>query len=143
MKLPLLLACAVLLPGCLSGSYNRVDRGAERADTLFADLRVGEASMQQCVEVLGAPLTVRESGSGADLIWGWERNAGFNVTTSIPLGHSASANVAYSKVSRGARGWTLRFDQDWTLQSKREGRLQELLEMSSQPSSLPEGSRTP
>ncbi len=136
------LVCLVLLPACISGSFNRVDRSAERPEHLFAELRVGEASMQQCIEVLGAPHAVRESGDGADLIWGWERNAGFNVTTSVPLGRSTSANLAYSKASRGARGWTLRFDKDWTLESKRQGRLQELLEMSAQPSRLLENPRT-
>jgi len=137
----MLLACLALLPACISGSFNRVDRGAQAPDHLFAGLQVGEATMQHCIETLGAPYAVRESGAGADLIWGWERNSGFNVTTSVPLGNSGSANLAYSKVSRGARGWTLRFDQDWTLVSMRQGRLQELLEMSPQPTRLVETPR--
>jgi hypothetical protein len=87
---------------------------------------------------LGAPIVVRESGVGADLVWGWERNSGFGVTTSVPIGQGGSANQSYAAGARGAHGWTLKFDKDWLLVSMREGRLKELLEMSSQPARLVE-----
>jgi hypothetical protein len=142
LKIVLMLACLAFLPACISGEFDRVDIGHQPTQDQFDGLRVGESSMQQCLEALGAPRAVRESGAGADLVWGWERNSGFGVTTSIPIGQGGSANLAYAKGARGARGWTLKFDKDWLLVSMREGRLQELLEMSSQPARLVESQGT-
>ncbi|MFT4648776.1 MAG: hypothetical protein ACI9X4_002008 [Glaciecola sp.] len=134
----MMLACLAFLPACISGEFDRVDIGHQPAQAQFYGLRVGESSMQQCIEALGAPIVVRESGVGADLVWGWERNSGFGVTTSVPIGQGGSANLSYAAGARGAHGWTLKFDKDWLLVSMREGRLKELLEMSSQPARLVE-----
>lgn len=134
----MMLACLAVLPACITGKYNRVDRGEQPEAHLLHEFKVGESTMQSCIEQLGAPLVVREHGDGADLIWGWERNSGMNLTASIPLGKAASGNVSYGRRSTGAQGWTLEFDSRWILASVREGRLQELLGMGSQPPRLME-----
>ncbi len=134
----MMLACLALLPACITGQYNRVDRGQQPEAHLLHGFKVGESSMQACIDQLGAPLVVREHGDGADLIWGWERNSGMNVTASIPLGDAGSGNVSYSHRSGGAQGWTLEFDSNWILSGVHEGRLQELLGMGSQPPRLVE-----
>ncbi len=134
-------ACFLLLPACFSARYTRVDRGGPLEQAQLDELKVGESSMQQCVDVLGAPLVVREHNDGADLIWGWERNSGFMVSATIPLGDARSANAAYGQRSVGATGWTLRFDSGWNLISKHQGRLTELLALSSPPPKLLEEAR--
>lgn len=135
-------ACLVLLPACVSGRINRVDRGGQPDPALLNELHVGESTMQQCIEMLGAPEVVREHRAGAELIWGWERNTGFNITSRIPIGSSRSANLAYTKGSRGARGWTLRFDRQWVLLDVREGSLQELIEIGQPPPLLLDKTKT-
>ncbi len=135
----MILACLALLPACITGQYNRVDRGQQPEANLLQGLTVGESTMQSCIEELGAPLVVREKGDGAELVWGWERNAGLNLTASIPLGEVGSGNVSYGRRSSGAMGWTLGFDSNWVLTGVREGRLQELLAMNSQPPRLLDG----
>ncbi len=113
-----------LLSGCLTGTYTSWHTYQEPAS--FLRLRPGEADLDDCLEVLGAPLYVREQGDGAVLAWGWADERRFGVTFSIPL-DSGNASLTYQDTAAGLDGLVLVFDADWRLTAIRRGRLAEVL----------------
>lgn len=130
MRIVLLAALAVLLPGCLSATYGRTNRDAPLALARTAELVPGETELGACLAAFGAPRWVLEqanaSGEGAVLLWGWLDEADLGLTLSVPLGEQSSASFDYRQLDARTRGLVLFFDQRWILTDWRSGLLVEL-----------------
>lgn len=118
------LALALLAPGCVSATLESTNRYREvRGEEALV---VGEDGLGRALDVLGAPLLVRENGDGAVLAWGWARDRGWGVRARLP-GNSRNASFNYAQLQRGLRGLVLFFGPDWTLTAMRRGRLVDVL----------------
>lgn len=118
------LALVLFAPGCLSATLQSTNRYREVSGE--EELVVGEDGLERALDVLGAPLLVRENGDGAVLAWGWSRDRGWGVRARLP-GNSRNASFNYAQVQRGLRGLVLFFDPEWTLTAMRRGRLSDVL----------------
>ena len=123
--LPLALALP-LAAGCITGDYNQTRVYQPVPAGSFDALVVGEASLTDALEGLGAPLQVVELGSGAALAWGWKEATDWNVTGSATLG-SVRGRLSYSDTDLEFPGVVLFFDGSWNLVAKDEGFLSDLL----------------
>lgn len=130
------LALALLAPGCVSATFRATNRYREVAGE--EELVVGQDDLGRTLEVLGAPLLVRENGEGAVLAWGWARERGWGVRARLP-GNSRNVSFDYAQDQRGLRGLVLFFDDRWTLTASRRGRLADVLPPSQERARLIEG----
>ena len=124
--LPALLL-VLLASGCLSVNWAR-STNAEGLDPRWSELRPGTATLEDALDVLGAPLYVYEyEVRGAVLVWGRGRadDKGFNVSMPV-TDQGGSADFDYSRRSAALRGVLLAFDTDWRLVLVREGLLNDL-----------------
>ncbi|HVS19432.1 MAG TPA: hypothetical protein VMT18_12580, partial [Planctomycetota bacterium] len=121
------LFLALLVSGCLSVNWTR-STNAERLDPRWTELQPGSSTLEDALELLGAPLYVYEYAvRGAVLVWGRGRadDKGFNVSVQL-TDQGGSADFDYSRRSAALRGVLLAFDPDWRLVLVREGLLSDL-----------------
>ncbi len=117
---------ALLLASCVSVEWRR-EHGFERPPSqALAALAPEEARLDECLELLGAPLLVWEEPHGAALAWGWLEGESWGGSVSLPLADVYSASFSGRDIDRDMRGLVLIFDRDWTLRLVRRGRLREL-----------------
>lgn len=130
----LLLLLSPLLGGCITGnlSSTRIHHPPEGLERV----NVGD-DLARCLEVLGAPLHVREVGAGALLAWGWARDFGWRATVSVPIDRQ-SVSLTYGRSDIGLDGLVLLFDDEWSLTSVRRGRLADEMRSAQQRASLVE-----
>ena len=62
---------ALIAPSCVSATLESRNRYREVSGEEV--LVIGEDGLERSLEILGAPLVVRENGDGAVLAWGWAR----------------------------------------------------------------------
>lgn len=95
-----------------------------------SEVRQG-ASLEQCLEQLGAPQRViaRDllGDQGFAATWGWRRSDGWGIVFSVPVGDAPSANLDYSESELDSEGLVLFFDADWRLERAERGFLSEVL----------------
>ena len=120
----LALLALPLISGCLTGTYTSA-RTHQPTEDHFG-LEPGESDLRSCLDLLGAPLFVREHGAGAMLAWGWSRDSRWGLTLSVPV-DARRMSLTYQRANDGLEGLVLLFDEAWTLTSIREGRLADVL----------------
>ena len=128
MSVPLFVAVGCLaLSGCLSLSWERKLHEVPLHSSAYAALEPGQATLQDCLSRLGAPLQVWELDSGRfALAYGWERNRELGFSVSVPVTQRQSANFDYDEINLHTLGVVCFFDADLRLYQLREGRLNEL-----------------
>ncbi|MEM9378647.1 MAG: hypothetical protein AAGB93_01770 [Planctomycetota bacterium] len=122
----ILLLLAFVAASCVSGDYGKVRSFQPPPDGAFEALVVGESSVDDAVASLGAPLQVIEVGRGLALSWGWQKEVGWEVQVSAPIG-DVQGSVSYADTVNKLPGIVLFFDPEWTLLLKRRGFLGDLL----------------
>lgn len=118
---------ALVCASCISGNYVRFDVEVPPDPVAIAKLVPGQSTLGECLDGLGAPLVVRELGTGAVLAWGARRDVGWNISANIPVGRVGNANFRYSQQRDSLKGVVLFFDADWTLVRFEEGWLGKIL----------------
>lgn len=123
---PALLA-AVACASCISFRFDRTTVNFPPKDGAVASLVPGQATLDDALRALGAPVLVWEwHGDGMAIAWGWSRDDSRGVTLSVPLDHGQSAQASYDDLARHLQGVVVFFDADGRLVEAREGRLNEL-----------------
>jgi hypothetical protein len=121
------LAAPWLLASCVTFSFERNLAHTPLDDAALDALQPGRASLEQCLERLGAPLYVWEyKGNGVALAYGWQKQKRWNVSVSVPLVRGYSASGSYTDDASKLRGAVLFFDDDLELELVRRGFLQTL-----------------
>lgn len=115
---------ALIAPSCVSATLESRNRYREVSGEEV--LVIGEDGLERSLEILGAPLVVRENGDGAVLAWGWARERGWGLRARVPV-KGARASFDYSQASRGLQGLVLFFDDQWRLTAMRRGQLADVL----------------
>lgn len=122
-----LAALALLGTSCVSANWSRVRRYEVIPEERLAALPE-EATLGDCLELLGAPLVVWEDRAGGVAVaYGWFRAKGLGVGVNVPVARSLAASVDYAQLAEGARGIVLFFDADLRLLTWRSGFLEDLV----------------
>lgn len=116
-----------LLGSCLRLNWNRQTIHVPIPDQRLEELAPGD-ELARCLELLGAPLLVRELGEGAAaLVYGWLDQEGWGLNVSVPVGDRLSASFDYDQVDSRARGILVLVDAERRLVAARQGALRDLL----------------
>ena len=123
-----LAACAVAWScSCISVDWTRGSRQSPPPKGAIAALQVGTSTLQDALDLLGAPLDTYEyRETGMALAYGWHRSDAKGLRVSVPLYERASASADFRKSHRGLDGVLLLFDEHLSLVSIREGWLEDL-----------------
>lgn len=128
---PRMIALLIPLLGssCLSISWERKLHEVRLEPARYAGLEPGVADLQTCLRQLGAPLTVWELPAGRFAIaYGWDENRELGLSVSVPVTQRQSANFDYDEINLHRPGVVFFFDSALVLESRREGRLNNLRE---------------
>ncbi len=125
---------SVLLPSCLQFNWERHD---DQSAVSLADeeaLVPGQASLADCLALLGAPLLVWEqTGTSYAIAYGWDKHREYGVSASLPLADTGgSASLNYNDVAGKLHGVVFVFDDQDVLVRKRRGFLRDLAPDSAQ-----------
>ena len=92
------------LPGCLSAEFSTLRIDQAPAEQAIEQLAIG-MDLQQCLDLLGAPTSVRRDDEGIRTVlsWEWLEAGGYGLSLSVPLSEQASASVAYGTDSQQFR----------------------------------------
>ena len=113
MRCLLALLALASAPGCLTAEFStfRYDQAPPEASVA----RVHEGmSLQECLDLLGAPTAVRRDDEGIRTVmsWEWFEAGGFGVALSVPLTDSSSASVDYGSDTEQVRQIQLFFNSE-------------------------------
>lgn len=114
----------LLLASCVRLDYVRTTVDEPVADEKFEALERG-ASLESCLDRLGAPAYVWSDPRGVWLAYIWIREHGPRISVSVPSFAFAfpgpSPSISYSSIRRRGEGITLCFDSDLHLRFARRG----------------------
>ena len=111
-----------LLGACVTARLERERRDLALAPGAVVHLEPGATDLQQCLELLGAPLWVQEHDlHGLALGYGHLDEGNWRVSVSVPVTQEASASFRYERGRTGLYGHVLYFDEHWRLQRVVEG----------------------
>lgn len=129
-RLTACLAAALLGAGCVDVGWNRTVRFEPPPPGATARLHDGAEGLQECLDLLGAPLWVWDTptgeGQGFALAYGWYEERGWSVAVSYPVADYVNASFDYDQADERMRGIVLFFDDDARLVSWRMGLLRDL-----------------
>ncbi len=117
----------LLCAGCLSLSWTRASSAFPPAPAAVAQISIGESTLTECLERLGAPLLVEEYGPGMALYWGWTRQSGWGLRVTVPITDSRSASVSYDDVDLDLEALLITFDAERRVEMMQYGRLADLV----------------
>lgn len=100
-------------PGCLSAEFSTFRLDQPPSEAAVARISRG-MSLQECLDLLGAPTAVRRDDEGIRTVmsWEWMEAGGFGLALSIPLTDSSSASVDYGSDQEQIRQIQLFFDSE-------------------------------
>lgn len=128
---PLVTLLALTSLGCVSGNWVRESADTPIALATLSEIEVHESSLQDILDLFGAPLKVWEDDrTAAAVAYGWYESHGYNVTVSYNITGGNSADFDYNRSEAQMNGVVFFFDKDWTLRAWRAGRLKDILEES-------------
>lgn len=118
----LLLVLPLGLGSCAGLRFQHVRAGVEPDLRAARALQPGTSTLEDCLDALGAPLTVdeNESGGGRVLTWSWEHVHGWGLFFSLPLSEWVSASLNYDRLGRDPDRLRLLFDEHWVLRERVE-----------------------
>ncbi len=113
---------ACLLASCAGVSFQHVAAGEMPDLRASRVLAPGKSSLEECLQILGAPNSVEEeeSGGGRVLTWRWEHVHGWGFFVGLPLSDWASASLNYDRMARDPDRLRLVFDENWLLRERVE-----------------------
>ena len=124
---PFLVAATLLLSSCLSVNWVRQHKDEPPPKAAIQGLRPQKADLDQCLQVLGAPLIVqRGPGKSTELLWASTDQGGWGFSISLNVFRFANPSFSYQGTDDAADALRLRFNGDWRLIEKSEGSLASL-----------------
>lgn len=123
--------CALLAGGlatsCLSVNWTRSTLHRPVEGDVLGDYVVGESTMGDALDGLGAPLYVWELSRGAAaLAWGWYGSRDLGVQVSVPTRSPVDPSFQYTQIDRRLRGYVFVFDEADALVYMRKGYLADI-----------------
>lgn len=111
------LIAAAALTGCSGFRLSHISTGIAPDVRAAHGLAPGEATLQECLTLLGAPVSVEtdQQGGGRVLTWEWEHVHGWGFFFSLPLSELISASLNYDRLGRDPDRLRLVFDESWLL----------------------------
>ena len=127
MRLPLGLSLAALIPmGCVRLDYFRISHFEPASHAILQRLEGSKAGLQQCLDALGAPLSVGELPSGIAVAYGWQDRGQWGFDVSFAFERFLSVRFNYKEIEDSLRGVLLVFDEELRLEAVRRGPLRDL-----------------
>ena len=124
------LLCALLcaLPSCAAFNYYHIRRYEPIAEATTRGLAASKASLQTCLDELGAPVKVWQSPSGMILAYAWLDRVFWRFEAQAYGVRQLSGRTLfrYENTNDGFRGAVLVFDEDLNLQAVRHGMLEDI-----------------
>jgi len=121
-RIALFVLLAVLLPGCVRYIYRRQRVNTPVPEEAMESLVEGR-EMQQCLDLLGAPVRVWQDPRGIWLAYIWIDQKAPSLSVSVPTGQIflPGPSLSYGVVKRRGTGVLLCFDNDLKLRFARRG----------------------
>ena len=121
------LALAAAIGGCVRAEYTRTTVNVPLDPDAVLALQPG-ASLQKCLDGLGAPVRVWETESrGFAMAYGWLRDRGWAASVSYTFARFVQVSFSYDDQLTKLEGAVLWFDRDWKLVKAKTGLLSDLL----------------
>jgi len=121
------LALTAVAGACVTGTYERDNLNEPRPDELVQPLLDGSASLQECLDALGAPNLVWPTEDEVAMAWAHTHERGWGVRVAYTI-ERVTASVRYNSALAKAQALALFFDDEWNLLYLRRGKLADLLE---------------
>jgi len=122
-----LLVLVALTGGCVRAQYTRTTVNVPLDEDAVLALQPG-ASLQKCLDGLGAPVRVWETESrGFAMAYGWLRDRGWAASVSYSFARFVQVSFSYDDQLSKLEGAVLWFDRDWKLVKAKTGLLSDLL----------------
>lgn len=117
MRCRLALLVLASTSGCLSAEFSTFRHDQAPPEALVARVHEG-MSLQECLDLLGAPTAVRRDDEGIRTVmsWEWIEADGFGVSLSVPLTDSSSASVDYGSDTEQVRQLQLFFNSEFRVE---------------------------
>lgn len=108
-----LLAC-LSLPSCLTAEFSTVRASMPPAQGSIQQIEAG-MDLQSCLDILGAPTSVRRADDGWRTVmsWEWLVADGFGISFSVPIADQASASADYGSKSQDLQQFRVFFDAEY------------------------------
>ena len=112
-------------PGCITAQFSSARLNQRPALESTRLLTSGTTSLQECLDLLGAPTSVLrdQQGHGRILSWEWDDTSQWALTFSVPLVDAFSGSFQYGNENRLPNRLKLEFNSDWILVDVLEGDL--------------------
>lgn len=107
------LLAVFCLPACLTAEFTSLRVTQPPPEQGIAKLEKG-MDLQSCLDLLGAPTSVRRADDGLRtvLAWEWLESGGFGLSFSVPIADQASASVDYGSDSQDSQQIQIFFDAE-------------------------------
>lgn len=108
-----LLGC-LCLPSCLSADFTKVRHSLPPTEGSIQKIEAG-MDLQTCLDLLGAPTSVRRADDGWRTVmsWEWMVASGFGISFSVPIADQASASADYGSDSQDLQQFRVFFDAEY------------------------------
>lgn len=108
-----MLSC-LCLPSCLTAEFSTVRVSQPPAEASIQKIESG-MSLQSCLDLLGAPTSVRRADDGWRTVmsWEWMVAEGFGISFSVPIADQASASADYGSNSQDLQHFRVFFDAEY------------------------------
>lgn len=114
--------------GCVSGDWVRESADAPLSLASLSEVEVHSSSLQNVLDLFGAPLSVWENDNTAVAVaYGWYESNAYAVKVSYQIIKGSSADIDYDQSDAQMNGVVFIFDETLTLRSWRAGRLADIL----------------
>ena len=123
----MLVIGALIQTSCISVQWTRSTLDESIPDERIASFSIGESSLHDALDVMGAPLYVWELPRGhAALAWGWFGMRDWGLKLSVPTEVAVDPSFQYNDIDNSLEGFVFVFDGDERLTLVRRGYLAEI-----------------
>ncbi len=118
---------AALGAGCVQLQYTHAHVGEPLPEGIEDRLRIGEATVQQALELFGAPTYVYgDEVQGISLAWTWRHTEGWGISLSYSVSELFNVSGSYDDDGTETWGVFLTFDRDLRLREVRRALLSDV-----------------
>jgi hypothetical protein len=126
-RLATLGACALLAVGCVQLQYTHAHIGEPLPVGIEDALPIGEATVQQALDLLGAPTYVYgDDVQGISLAWTWRHTEGWGISLSYSISELFNLSGSYDDDGTETWGVFLTFDRELRLREARRALLSDV-----------------
>jgi hypothetical protein len=108
-----LLSC-LCLTSCLTAEFSTLRVSLPPSEESRQEIEAG-MDLQACLDLLGAPTSVRRADDGWRTVmsWEWMLEDGFGISFSVPIADQASASADYGSNSQDFQQFRVFFDAEF------------------------------